>query len=138
MQGGIEMPNRFKFRVYVDDIGIINNVGIVGNEVYIDFDGGAYDICDINASDINIMQWTGLYDKKGTEIYEGDIVSIEISNQEKPYSAKVEFTDCSFCFDLIDREYWIEDWNLVDDGHKFTVIGNIYENPELLIELRGF
>jgi len=30
------MPSRFKFRAYVDDIGIINDVGIVGNEVMID------------------------------------------------------------------------------------------------------
>lgn len=76
------------------------------------------------------MQFTGLHDKNGTEIYEGDI--LEIENET---NAQVLFGDGMF----VGKE--INGWDPMADyfplgGNVKTakVIGNIYENPELLPE----
>ncbi|WP_280149931.1 YopX family protein [Bacillus subtilis] len=76
----------------------------------------------------NIMQYTGLKDRNGREIYEGDIV---VDGREN--SAEVVFDDGCFCVigylgDL--RTHPLRDSLFC--GERFEVIGNIYENPELL------
>ena len=73
-----------------------------------------------------IMQFTGLKDKNGKEIYEGDIVSHSLDNSTIPLSV-VSFEDGMFVFS--DKEYTTE---LIESLDYCEVIGNIYENPELL------
>lgn len=87
---------------------------------------------------IILMQYTGLKDKKGVEIYEGDILHIEIENWHikgdiiASGNEVVEYQEC--CFGVI--------WGYHRDFIKlngftnttFEVIGNIYSNPELLKE----
>jgi uncharacterized phage protein (TIGR01671 family) len=77
------------------------------------------------------MQYTGLHDKNGKEIYEGDIVKFE------NIKAKIIYGFCGFEFEWIDgytdkirlckTEPLFKNVSLI-----FEVIGNIYENPELL------
>lgn len=77
--------------------------------------------------EVELMQYTGLKDKNGKEIYEGDIV------QATYYGKKV----------IGSINYWLGCFILenscVSDNQLFVfdhveVIGNIYENPELLKE----
>jgi uncharacterized phage protein (TIGR01671 family) len=69
-----------------------------------------------------LMQFTGLLDKNGKEIYEGDIVDSKLyDGTRKNYV--VEYRDGSFVIGLTELGKWIED---------VIVIGNIYENPNLL------
>ncbi|MDU2048647.1 MAG: YopX family protein [Clostridium perfringens] len=82
---------------------------------------------------IELMQYTGLKDKNGKEIYEGDILSIKIYSGDKVIvegKTVVEFKDG--CFGVI----WGHDKAFLSLNSffkaKFEVIGNIYENPELL------
>ncbi len=68
-----------------------------------------------------LMQFTGLLDKNGKEIYEGDIVSW---NDKK---ARVIFSNGKFTAD-IHGKFEVTNWNSCE------IIGNIYENPNLLLK----
>ncbi len=72
-----------------------------------------------------LMQFAGLKDKNGKEIYEGDIVKLIDGNNE-PYFKEVKWISNYFGFEEIDR-----DWHCGMFA-KCEVIGNIYENKELL------
>jgi hypothetical protein len=71
-----------------------------------------------------IMQYTGLKDKNGQEIYEGDIVII--GPNLIPTTMEVVFTSGQFIYSRDDR------FTAMSYPEYANVIGNIYENPELL------
>ena len=83
-----------------------------------------------------ILQCTGLKDKNGTLIYEGDIVKIEYYDFEiKHRIGIVEWEDDGFCITYHNpKDTKVSGCSLVDivNGEKQEVIGNIYENSELL------
>lgn len=83
----------------------------------------------------NIMQFTGLSDKNGSKIFEGDIVTYKRSvgnwtGQTMTTTHKIIFTEevNAFVMDYGSsyiklRKHW---------GYEYEVIGNVFENPELL------
>ncbi|HBJ1650894.1 TPA: hypothetical protein LA460_000113 [Clostridium botulinum] len=77
--------------------------------------------------DFTVMQYTGIKDKNGKEIYEGDILKLSNSRY------KVIYQDCSFQLSRINGY----DLDLITMYaiNKSEVIGNIYENKELLKDL---
>ncbi|MCT3351183.1 hypothetical protein EFP34_11770 [Lacticaseibacillus paracasei] len=80
-----------------------------------------------------VEQYTGLHDKNGREIYEGDIiVTHPKSRYEAPKSGVVQFGgSCpSFGYKTEDREEY-DIWSS-NAYRTYEVIGNIFENPELL------
>lgn len=94
--------------------------------------------------ELELMQYTGINDKNGREIYEGDIVvqygidwdKIDLDSMEyEDYPQKVVMTDV---VSLERFRYWLknEKWGYegeeLIDPEECEVIGNIYENPELL------
>jgi uncharacterized phage protein (TIGR01671 family) len=70
-----------------------------------------------------IGQFTGLKDKNGVEIYEADIVSYNYFN-----NAKVVFWQSGWYFETQKDSHH----SFNTSKHSFEVIGNIYENPELI------
>lgn len=77
-----------------------------------------------------IMQYIGLKDKNGKEIYEGDIIR-ETEYFNRNYEIRYISDECSFVgFKIKDRDCNVLGFpQLAECGE---VIGNIYENPELL------
>lgn len=75
-----------------------------------------------------IMQYTGLKDINGIEIYERDI--IEKINQKSKYF--VEWCDKGWWIRGVSNSNHYSVWNSVWNSVGYKVIGNIYENPELL------
>jgi uncharacterized phage protein (TIGR01671 family) len=80
------------------------------------------------SGDIIPLQFTGLHDKNGKEIYEGDIIQWVWTNGKRGWIMHIEYDNNRGCFYTPDggatsAEQW-HDW--------CEVIGNIYQNPELL------
>lgn len=84
--------------------------------------------------DVVLMQSTGFRDKNGKEIFEGDIIAIEVEDLEAPVNAKV------FCnndigvlmFHVFEDNEDVPMVELLEDNSvAFAVIGNIWEHPEL-------
>lgn len=80
--------------------------------------------------DVELMQATGLFDKNGTEIFEGDILAdVDESGDELVY-LYVIYKDGKFmAVENEERGYFAD---LVDCTTYHSVVGNIYENAELL------
>lgn len=74
------------------------------------------------------MRYTGLKDINGKDIYEGDIIRVNIDG--KWYVGEVIFSNGSFVYRTKEFQ-WLGGFTGKD---QVEVIGNIYENPELLEE----
>ena len=71
-----------------------------------------------------LMQFTGMLDKNGNEIYEGDIVSDENG------TTAIEWAENMGAWGLLDSDRCM--FMLADCNETMEVVGNIYETPELL------
>ncbi|TET88538.1 MAG: hypothetical protein E3J96_03130 [Sulfurovum sp.] len=86
----------------------------------------------IDKNNDTIMQYTGLKDKQGVEIYESDLIRWEsIDNEDTPPISEVKFYDCSFYSERKGNRCLLGSPSGVQNKY-IEVIGNIYENSELL------
>lgn len=100
------------------------------HEGYPDF--GAHERYPVKPEDMTIMQFTGLHDKNGKEIYEGDVVALAIP-EVKSATIRMEWDDQHAAFMMIGWEQWpcyAMQWSRSEPHSE--IIGNIHENPELL------
>ena len=87
---------------------------------------------DKRYKEFDLMQYTGLKDMKGKEIYEGDILFESFG--EKYY--KVVFENGSFRAEF-EGDFEEHSFDLIDVvAQGCEVVGNIYENPELIEDVR--
>lgn len=116
------MNRIMKFRAWSDK-GMISEFLPCGNSQAVYIHSGN-EIKIIN--NIILMQYTGLNDKNGKEIYEGDIL---VSEELK---IRIEYKANAFV-GIYMGEYNCR-WSPLENKNYFQweVIGNIYENPELL------
>ena len=78
-----------------------------------------------------LMQYTGLKDKNGVEVYEGDIISAYFDAINGKF-----LTTYTVEYDEFHSLYPFANFDCYESPMNFTVIGNRYENPELLEAIR--
>lgn len=83
----------------------------------------------------SISQYTGLKDKNGVEIYEGDIVKYKYISREQ--IAEIKYNKEKLGFDFADNKANLSYAYNFRQINNIEVIGNIYENPELLGDENG-
>lgn len=135
------MSRKFKFRVWDSQQ---KKLWYVGERNGFEYYNVSLDICQSwevsrarmcyghsrNTGDV-LMQWTGLKDKNGCDIYEGDILEVDFPTWNLHGVRVVARWDApSFVFDN-----QVENWTEELKGYiqsRYKVIGNIYENPDLI------
>lgn len=94
------------------------DVHFIGNRVEI-----CSGYCGIMVQPETVGQFTGLTDKNGKKIFEGDIVDVE------GVTYRCRWDEGNFEFGLVNNK---ESFGIAYAPHCIEVIGNIYDNPELL------
>lgn len=127
------MSREIKFRAWEPQSKMMSPV------THIDFITGELD-CEHNSGEpksiehFELMQFTGLLDKNGKDIYEGDIIEFRTysTRKGKPLRVSVSIEDGLLLpfYDPCYTEDEQGDWFQGDS--PFEVVGNIHENPELL------
>ena len=91
-------------------------------------EGGVYWEGGMKPADLELMQFTGLKDKNGKEIYEGDIVRSE-HGDGGPIIEAISWGVAEF----LSGRLALRAWSFLNGKcDTIEVIGNIYENPDLL------
>lgn len=111
--------------VNVEEIDFMNKVI---NYIENDYENNRQEIRGAYFEDIELMQYTGLKDKNNKEIYEGDIITLHNSKY------KVIFNIEGARFVLRNDEFELEITFINHNNERMEIVGNIYENPELLGE----
>lgn len=132
----IKMPREIEFRAWLKDEKRMIDVRAIdfdddGNILSVNYpEGKSYSGYD--GDNIELMQYTGIKDKNGVKIFEGDIVIYKYQNDDlktKKLTVFFDEEDCSFSLAYKGKPHmYVEK----DDAKYYKVIGNIYENKELL------
>jgi uncharacterized phage protein (TIGR01671 family) len=82
---------------------------------------------------IKIMQFTGLKDKNGKEVYEEDVVLCSGigNNADEKYNTEIVFCEEKAAF-MLDAGCELFSFTEISELCEIEVIGNIYESPELI------
>lgn len=130
------MQDRFKFRSYGKPNSIIE--GMQNIYTFEEIEGGYFNVkvdkgwlSFVEKEDLKIMQCTGLKDKHGKLIYEGDVVYKKGSKNWKNEKllSKVIWSSNSAAFMISDENGLHQ---MPTNSNNIEILGNIYETPELI------
>ena len=117
------MKREIKFRAWHDSTKEMYKDVHTKSSFYELFDNSLYEL----------MQYTGLKDKNGREIYEGDILDNHYRVEwNQLHCGWALYNHKGYCHELLADEYYLIGETLPPWQISAEVIGNIYENSELL------
>lgn len=110
--------------------GLIETVTIPMKDALPEHYGHTDLVLDLYPKDkIELLEFTGHYDIEGNEIYTGYIVSFMVN--DKTYTGVIEWSNEYASFLVKTKDYYEEYLSEIDE---ILVLGNIYENKELINE----
>lgn len=127
-KGFSERLNKWVYGYLVEDCMIVNGI-IEANRQYISIERWETVVPE------SVGQFTGKQDVKQNEIYQGDLLSVQITRSANK-AVTIVFEEGAFGVkdELFGWGYQKQFYPLktIMDNHKVEVVGNIYENPELM------
>lgn len=125
-----------KFRAWIKTencfADYIESIRFYINEIDLCWGGICESDC-FDFKDVILMQSTGLKDKNGKEIFEGDVLCDEGIEQESEFVyVTVSYREGMWVCDQITDELCGYGGALNEFDNDYSIIGNIYENPEFL------
>ena len=129
------MMKKIKFRAFFkidEQIYEVLSIDFLNKEVTL-WDKETAVNFEASFEDIELLQYTGANDKRGVEIYEGDIVKFvsRLDDSKRMGTVRYWAGDAAFLIEC-EREIFF----LFHDALNREVIGNIYENPEILKDIK--
>ena len=129
------MMKKIKFRAYHKERKEIFEIASIDfEEKKAALSNGIIKLLNVDFKQFELLQYTGLKDKNSKEIYEGDIVLVNPGGISTWYKTVVKFKEGGFIAGLINEENYFYIFNPGFDSDDFEVVGNIFENKNLLEE----
>ena len=121
-----------KFRAYdkvSEEVFEVISIDFERDFVVLKSEHGAFCTC---LREVELMQSTGLKDKNGREIFEGDIIDVG-TKTAFIHRVEIDRNNATFILIPVDTRWSASYMYSREDKSKYEVLGNIYENPELLV-----